>query len=144
MAGKFDANYYDAVKWSDKFKSFKVTIAASANQWKTIWTPASGKKFRLKGGIINAMVSTLLGSGTAGDPICLFEGAASSIPIVPFGAIVATNDAAGTRYATGFSFDLKEGYLASAADAVLTVGTNTAMTGSSAILAMGIVWGTEE
>lgn len=158
MDPRFRDNYYAARLASDTYKSVETTFTTTGLG--TVWTPASGKKFRLKGGFLLATVTTVLSSATPGAQIVLCDNAATSC-LVPIGAISLAANVAGTPLNVWapvtpgttvahaayqpVSFNLGNGYLSAAADNVLKVGTNDGSSiGSGVITVVGMVWGTEE
>lgn len=106
---------YDRIRTPNVFKPQTALSVASEATW---WTPASGKKFRLMGGILTGSV--------AGDYIIRDNTAGSTILVIPAlaGAPV--------------SFALGNGILSGTADNVLTVD------GPPASTASGTLFGTEE
>lgn len=100
------------------FKSLNaVSIAAET----TIWTPATGKKFRIMGWNLT--------SGTVGGNVLLKDNTAgSTIGIVPFGAAAANN----------ITPPMGNGTPSAAANNVLTA------TGTATQTLSGMIWGCEE
>ena len=159
MDPRFRDNYYAARLASDTYKSVETTFTGTALG--TVWTPASGKKFRLKGGFLLATVTTVTSGATPGAQIVLCDNAATAC-IVPIGSIPLAATVVGTPLNVWspvtpgttvahaafqpVSFNLGNGYLSAAADNVLKVGTHDGSTigGSAVITVVGCVWGTEE
>jgi hypothetical protein len=114
----FNGQTYSRIRSPTVFKSLNAVSVATEQ---TIWTPASGRKFRLMGYILE--------SGTIGGNVLLKDNTAgSTIGIVPFGAAngVITSPPWGN------------GILSAAANNVLTA------TGVATQTLSGMVWGTEE
>lgn len=112
---------YNGATW-DRLRTpkvFKPQSAVSIASEATIWTPASGKKFRLTGYHLSASVAgnITLKDGTAG----------TTIVIVPSGT-----------GGSGVFVDLGNGILSATADNVLTA------TGPAASTLSGMVFGNEE
>ena len=99
---------------------FKTTNAISVASETTIWTPGSGKRFRLMGGLLSitgAVGNILFKDGTGGSTVFLLPNILLSTPI---------------------SFGLGEGILSGTANNVLTV------TGVTLMILNGVVWGRED
>lgn len=109
-------NTYDARRLANKFIPLS---AVSINAETTIWTPASGKKFRLMGYVL---VGSAAGNVTFKD-----NTAGTTIHVLPTPAGGA-----------GIPVTLSNGQLSAAANNVLTA------TGSVNMTLSGVVWGTEE
>lgn len=114
---------FNGVSWDRRrapviFKPLSAVVITSET---TIWTPASGKKFRLMGGCLTQGVAT--GAVTLKD-----NTAGSTILVLPPHTIAVAKD-----------FNLGElGILSGAADRVLTA------TGASTETLTGFIFGTEE
>lgn len=168
MDPKFRDNYYAARRASDVFKSVNTTYTSTTLA--SLWTPASGKKFRLKGANLRCVVTTTLGSTgseAVGNQLVICDSVVTS-PIAMIGALSIVDPIAGSTYpgiqltvaavttATALLIDssrpielnLNEGFLSSAADNVLKFGVSTGAAavdiGSGVIRIVGSVWGTEE
>lgn len=102
-----------------------------------LWTPSTGKKFRVKGGLISIHGN---GSGAGHETITLIEETLGSIGLAVHCWLVTSNLSTESTIFQ-FPFDLGDGYLATTADKKLQYSIGKA-------LAMGkvtvIVWGTEE
>lgn len=116
----FNGQTLSRLRYPGKFITLNaVSIAAET----TIWTPASGRKFRLMG--------YNLTSGTVGGNVLLKDNTAgSTIHIIPFGAASAN---VSIPYP-----GLGNGNLSSAVNNVLTA------TGTATQTLSGTIWGTEE
>ena len=112
---QFNGATFDRVRSPKIFKPQSAVACASEA---TVWTPASGKKFRLQGGTVT--------SSAAGNLIFKDNTAGTTIAIIPAlaGAPV--------------TFDFKNGILSAAANNVLTC------TGPSTATLSGTLYGTEE
>jgi hypothetical protein len=100
------------------FKSFNATSIAAET---TIWTPATGKKFRLMGWNLT--------SGTVGGNVVLKDNTAgATIGVIPFGAAASNN----------ISHYVGNGIPSATANNVLTA------TGTATQTLSGMIWGTEE
>lgn len=113
----FNGNGFDRVRVANVFKV--VSLSAGTTET-TIWTPTSGKKFRLMGFILTSDTSSLLTfkDNTAGTTIFVTRGAANT-PITTPG-------------------NMGNGVLSAAANNVLTVTRGTSST------LEGVVFGVEE
>lgn len=125
----FNGSTFDRQRGTAVFKTVVITAAGNT----TVWTPTSGKKFRLMGYSISA-------SGTAASLVAnllkLQDGAAGTNIAQHFIAIALTVTGDTQIYA-----DLGQGVLSGAVDTVLNANLATALTaGGIAINA----WGTEE
>ena len=137
---------------------FRASVSTSTISG-TIWTPASGKKFRVQGWLLKATVITTFSAGTpAGHSLVVYDNAVSTTSIIgiPPYIVTSSTQAAGGWYGTGavdlgHSLDLADNlYQASAADNVVKVGIidngaapalSTGLTGGIAIY--GQIWGEE-
>jgi hypothetical protein len=159
MDPRFRDTYYQARRNSDTFKAVKTSFTTTGLA--TIWTPASGKKFVLKGGNLLATVSTVLATATPGAQIVLCDNAMATAVIQPIGVVSLAAQSIGSPLnvfypvatagsapvASGFqpvSFLIPEGYQSATANNVLKCGTHDGSTiGSGVIQITGVVWGTE-
>jgi hypothetical protein len=116
-----DANGYLSVAVKNGPTVWKTLSAVDISSEATIWTPASGKKFRLMGYVITQ--GTLTGNVTLKD-----DTAGTTILVIP----------AHTVGIAQVSPPMGEGILSSTADHVLTA------TGASTETISGYVFGTEE
>jgi hypothetical protein len=164
----FRDNYYNALAWPTKVTA--VTAQLTSNTAATIWTPASGKKFRLLGGRLTVSIGTVLGTAVAGDLVVLVDNAVTTVvhvlgvmldTVLVAGGIFGTSLQGDTAYDGGAatetgnkmdhvqSFDIPGGYLSATANNVLKAavikGTDhTAQSiGSGTISIMGTVYGHE-
>jgi hypothetical protein len=114
--GYIGGNAWDRLRTPNVFKP---QSAVNVNAEATIWTPASGKKFRLMGGVLVASVAgnIVLKDNTGGSTIFILSSAAGG---------------------NGTFFNLGNGILSATANNVLTA------TGPAASTLSGTVWGTEE
>lgn len=113
----------------------------------TLVTPASGKKVRIFAARVQAYVTTILASATAGDPLLVvdnvigtpigefrFNNSATATRAAQGGYVVAANDATTVHYGWWDVDFGNAGVLLSAADNVLKVGlANTITTGVIAV-----------
>jgi hypothetical protein len=110
---------------------FKTTALIQAIGNTAIWTPASGKRFRLLGGVVNVPNTSTSAAGTIS---ALFDGAtASGITLTAIGATTA-----------GISYTLtlpSNGYLSTAINNALNLNNSAAYTAGGIIVC---VWGVEE
>ncbi len=97
------------------FKTINTQVLTTVQ---TIWTPSSGKRFRLMGGFLTVTVAT--------GNIQIRDGG-STVILVPALAL-----------ATNIQFDLGAGYLSTA------INNTLQMIGPALMVASGTVWGTEE
>lgn len=118
----FEANFngttWDRTRTPNVFKT--VSLSAGTTET-TVWTPASGKKFRVMGMILTPGAATTLTfkDNTAGTTIFVTRGTTDSPIIIPAGA-------------------LGNGILSGAADRVLTVTRGTSATLD------GVIFGQEQ
>ncbi len=118
----FDARYNGATWDRTRTPTVFKTVSLSAGTTETtIWTPASGKKFRLMGFILTPGAATTLTfkDNTSGTTIFVTRGTTDTPIVIPAGA-------------------LGNGIRSGAADRVLTVTRGTSATLD------GVVFGTEE
>jgi len=142
------ANYFDGLNAPGVSKRVNNYFTTTATP--TVWTPASGKKFRILGCSVVATVKTVLATGAGAGELCLLDNAVTA-PVLALAGWSATQ-AAGTSVTLTTLFPypgivsttadnvLKLGFLTSAADGVtsgLTIGTGE-------ILFFGVIWGNEE
>jgi hypothetical protein len=115
---RFNGTTWDRIRTPNVFKV--VALGAGTTET-TIWTPASGQKFRLMGLILSCGAASTLTfkDNTAGTTIFAARGAADAPIVIPASA-------------------LGNGILSGAADRVLTVTRGTSATLD------GVVFGTEE
>jgi len=106
-----------------------------------IWTPASGKKVRLRGIALRARVTTDLVGATAGDPIWLADTTVAT-PLLQLGRVVSATDVATTEYGFVYFGMPGGGYTLAAADGPLVVVTGATI-GTGVIVVRGFVWGDE-
>ena len=149
-----------------------VNLTLGTNVAGTLWTPASGKKFRLMGGNLQSWVSVALdGVEAPGASLTVYDGAVS-VPVVNLGVVAEVDLVAGsiigtgvqdaTTFASGVTafntantlypqeFAIPGGYLSATADNALKVNllgvdgaADTIGTGGK-IRIVGMVWGHEE
>lgn len=120
---------FDRVRIADVFK----TVVATAGGNTAVWTPTSGKKFRLMGYTLS-ISGTMTATGT--NVLQLTDGL--SVTIAQHAATVTATTPTGD---TQIGCDFGQGYLSIAANNVLEVHLGTAMaTGGVYVNA----WGTEE
>lgn len=121
-------------------KTFTGTVSTTTAL--TAWTPATGKKFVLKGFAINAVVGVVL-NGTA-TSLWLVDSTVSTLiwPLASFSAVQAANSV--LRQPTTSTLPYKSGGFVSAAanNALKVVGDATVGT-TGTILVSGVVWGDE-
>lgn len=127
----FNGASWDRVRVANVFK----TVAATALGNTAVWTPASGKKFRLMGGLI-----TIAGTAAAisVEVVQLTDGAAGTV-IVDAAGVVPTALASGQTVVIPFT--LGQGYLSGAANTVLEANLGTAMASGAVYVS---IHGTEE
>ncbi len=115
---RFNGATWDRTRTPTVYKTVSLTAGTTET---TIWTPASGKKFRLMGFILTPGAATTLTfkDNTAGTTIFVTRGTTDTPIVVPSGA-------------------LGNGIKSGAADRVLTVTRGTSATLD------GVVFGTEE
>jgi len=122
------------------FKPFVGNVSGTGGL--TIWTPATGKKFVVKGFAISAVVSALL-SGTGVALHLVDDSYAAANILWPLASFSATA-AAGTvlRSPTPTTLPYKpNGFVSSAANRVVKIVAD-ASTGSN-IAVSGVIWGDE-
>jgi len=144
MAHPGDANFYDSLKYSNVVKN--VAVSFTTTGLGTIWTPTSGKKFRLMGWHLIVGVDIILNAtSTKGLTVQLVDNAVATAwgpalgHVGPVGAITTNIESKG---------DLKEGWLSATADNVLKVTAHHKGTTESIdtgyLMVAGTVWGREE
>lgn len=118
--------------------TFKTVSGAASNT--TIWTPATGKKFRLMGGVITIPSNAAISGGGVVVTVSLFDGG-NGIGIA-WDIFVPTSAVTTTTGDTIISFTLPgNGYLSSAINNALILNASATLT-TSAIRASA--WGCEE
>lgn len=134
---KFSSNSaFEALSYTDVFKTVNGQI--TTNGTLTIWTPESGKKFRVKAVYVDAVVDVILAaSGTAGVYLQVFDDTTAILDVAAFTATAA----AGT--AKSRMIDLRQGYVAAAADKPLKIGFSASITTGKVDLSV-IAMGTEQ
>lgn len=157
--------WYAALRSSNVFK--RVEARYTANTLASLWTPASGKKFVLKGFKLKVVCTTTSdGSEAVGSRLALLDGAAAT-PLLALAAIQVTNTVAGCEWpgpikigtATNtylvtngnfFSETFAEGYKSATANNVLKFGlidgaaTPAVVTIANGVFNIsGVVFGTE-
>lgn len=127
---------------NDIYRTFQDTGTITGTARLTVWDPGATKRFVLRGGIITAIVSTILAAADEGT--LFFNDSTGGFTVSPIGAFAAAA-AAGTIITGGngpFSFDLKDGYAGSAVGAVLKIKSSIDLT-TGVIAVCGVLWGTE-
>lgn len=163
---EYRTNYYDALKSSNVYKSVNANYLT--NVLAAVWTPASGKKFKLKGGCLKAVCTVICnGSEVAGNQLILCDSVVT-VPIYCVGVVASddivagscwpgpqTTDAAPVPTTTLYwndvqpvPFVLPEGYVSATADNVLKFGLSSGAAAvtvgtTGSIFLVGCVWGTE-
>lgn len=117
---------------------FKLVSAVTASGNTAVWTPASGKKFRLMG--YQIFLSDQAKASAAADLVISFQDATTAIGAGMM-AYVPTAITAGEVNPSSGPVDLGNGYLSTTANNVLNVNLSFALTGGSVAVA---AWGTEE
>jgi hypothetical protein len=95
-----------------------------------LWTPTTGKKFRIRGGVAFCGNDA---TSAAGSTVSLLDNAATIMNVIHIGTTT-------TGLSVPFSFG-GNGYLSTAANNVLNINLSAAFTASSVYVT---VWGTEE
>jgi hypothetical protein len=163
-------NYYEGLSWPSVVKAVGKSITSTTAA--AIWTPTSGKKFRLLGGSLTVHVGVVTATNaSAGDFVILYDHVVTA-PLVNLGVMVDAAIVAGSILGTGvqsdtafaaattaqatagalppINFSIPGGYLSSAADNVLRavcVGGDDGAAediGTGVIQITGVVWGHEE
>lgn len=161
-------NYYQSLAWPSVVKSVLALHDAAAA--KDIWTPATGKKFRVLGWDLQVMVNVTLQAAAAGDYVLMYDEVVTK-PIAVLGIVQDGLPVAGSILSssaqTGVgafaqavtemganilapSHTIPGGYLSSAANndvkvALLTAATGAVVdVGSGELRIAGLIWGHEE
>jgi hypothetical protein len=166
---EFRENYYAGQAWPTVVKS--VTQIYTSTTAVSLWTPATGKKFKILGGCLTAHVGVVLaGNATDGDYLLLYDGAAT-VGVHNLGVIYDAAIVAGSTIGTGLQsasaittaatagatanvlapvpFHIPGGYVSAAANNVLKAalcgGDDGAVedVGSGTIVITGTIWGHE-
>lgn len=134
---KFSSNSaFEALSYADTFKT--VNGQVTTNGTLTIWTPASGKKFRVKAVYVDATVDVVLAaSGTAGVYLQVFDDTTAILDVAAF----TTTAAAGTSKSR--MIDLRQGYVSATANNALKIGFSASITTGKVDLSV-IAIGTEQ
>lgn len=130
----FNGTTWDKVRTCTTFKT--ATATASGNT--ALWTPASGKKFRLMRLYVTVSATNTIAAVT--NEIITFQDGATAMSI-RFDASVGTTAAAGEDFSSGW-VDLGNGILSAAANNVLNLNLGTAVATGPGVTAT--VCGTEE
>ena len=135
--------YYDALLRSTVFKQV-VATSFTGTTFATLWAPATGKKFKLKGVSLQLGISTTL-AGSPSDLVALFDNANNNSTAVTACPLVnlslAGTNAAGTSFGT-IQFFLREGYTSAAINNTLRIGSYGTI-GAGVIRVVGVVFGDE-
>lgn len=164
----FRDNYYQALAWPSVVKSVNALHDAAAA--KDIWTPASGKKFRVLGWHLQCVVNVALQNAAAGDYVLMYDEVVTR-PIAVLGVVQDGTPVAGSILSasaqTGVGafaaavtemgshvmappVNIPGGYLSSAADSDVKVSLCVAATGAvvdvgtGELRIQGLIWGHEE
>jgi len=130
----WDGGAWDRIRVANIFH----TLTATATGPTVVWTPASGKKFRLMGFIIS-VAGTMAATGV--QSIQLIDGSGGTVIKNFIASLIQTPSASIAPVGAVFPGDLGQGQLSSTANNVLEVSLGTAMvTGNVSVN----VWGTEE
>jgi hypothetical protein len=132
----FNGSKWDRIRTANTFKTATATAAGDT----AVWTPTSGKKFRLMGYCIDVTNNSVLGS--AGTETIALRDATTAIGITNSVFIPATALTGGAPLLHVCNSGLGNGYLSSAANNVLNVNLGTAL-GATGVVRVN-VWGTEE
>lgn len=117
---------------------FKLVTAITSSGNTAVWTPASGKKFRLMG--YQIFLSDQAKASAAADLVISFQDATTAIGAGMMSYVPAAITAGEVNPSSG-PVDLGNGYLSTTANNVLNVNLSFALTGGSVAVA---AWGTEE
>ena len=129
---------FERERWSNVFRPFYSASAITGTSQLTVWDPAVGKKFVLKGFSITAVVRTTLAA--ANPKILGFFDNATSAYVCDAGISFFGTAPIGTWFTA--SRDLAEGIPSAAADNNLILGVPGDLT-TGVIEVMGCVWGEE-
>lgn len=162
--------YYEGLAWPSTVKS--VNALHDAAVAKDIWTPASGKKFRVLGWQLQCFVGVALQNAAAGDHVLMYDEAVTA-PIAVLGVVLDGTPVAGSILSSGAQtgvgafapaaataaeagtllappVHIPGGYLSSAADNDVKVALVVAATGAvvdvgtGELNIFGTIWGHEE
>lgn len=141
FAGSSDS-FYSLGLYSDVFKEVEVDMTfAGSNVTADLWTPASGKKFVLKGFHLRMVVTTVYATATVGAMALLVDNAIATRVIACVGVVTNTAEAVGRDYGV-VEGHFAEGIISAANNNVLRIiFTTGATSGITAI--RGTVWGQE-
>lgn len=124
--------------FSNVFTPFELSATITGSTLADIWTPASGKKFVLKGFEVTAIVRTAFAA--ANPCVLMFYDDSTAAPACSAGMAFEATAVVGTWYATARV--LREGKTSETADNVLKLGFSASI--STGVLSVaGVVWGEE-
>lgn len=134
---KFSSNSaFETLSYANVFKTVSGQVTTTGTL--DIWTPATGKKFRLKAIYVDAVVDTILAAtGTTGVYLQVFDDSTAIIDVAAF----TNTAAAGT--AKSRMIDLRQGYVAALADKKLKIGFSASISTGKVNLSVFAI-GTEQ
>ncbi len=134
---KFSSNSaFEALSYADVFKTVSGQVTTTGKL--DIWTPTSGKKFRVKAVYVDVVVDTVLAAtGTAGVYLQVFDDTTAILDVAAF----TNTAAAGT--AKSRMLDLRQGIVSAAADKVLKIGFSASIATGKVNLSV-VAIGTEQ
>ena len=134
----------DGARGSTEFKSF-IGDSISGTTSVVVWTPNTGRRFRLRGFAITAIVKTTLVSANPGV-LYFFDSSSATQVIAPVGSFAknATQNTIIAGSAEGsMVVDLQEGVRGTAVNTTLKLGASLDI-GAGEIRYCGVTWGVEE
>ena len=128
---------------NDVFRPFQDTGTITGTTGLDVWDPGAGKRFVCRGGIITAVVSTVLAAANEGTLFFADSGTGKVVaPIGPFAAAATVVTVITGNFVGPFQFDLREGVKGSVLGAKVQIKSSIDL-GSGVIAVAGILWGTE-
>lgn len=128
---------------NDVFYPFQDTATITGTTGLVVWPTGAGKRFVCRGGMVTAIVETVLAATTEGT--LFFADSGTGKVVAPIGAFGATGAAASLlsgALAGPFVFDLKDGVKGSVLGAKVQIKTSLSIV-TGVIAVAGILWGTE-
>jgi len=143
IAGGLQVSTRSADRSNDVFIGIQGSVTGTVAA--TVWTPATGKSYLLRGFSISAIVRTVLPAGTSAHALFLHDSLSAMQIVAPVG--MYPDVAALSTYVTGnggapFTLDLRDGVRGSGVGTTLKLATGNDI-GAGIIRFTGVLWGTE-
>lgn len=132
-------SFYGAARYSDTFK--EVSTSFTTTGLATLWTPATGKRFLLKGFNLRASLTTAASGATPGSQIVVCDNTVATRVIASLGVITSATEAVTRDFGLAMG-NFGEGIPSALANNILACGCANTV-GAGVVLIRGTVWGTE-